>query len=129
MSEEENKAIWYFGEVLTYEFDYEQWKIIENLLDRLQIQVEESEKALVREREFKNKEIDRLQKELEQEKEKNKKLIAGKFREIADKNSYIKDMYVSKDKIKEQIKVFKKEGSQTSLIIASVLEDLLKKED
>lgn len=33
---------------------------------------------------------------------------------------------VSKDKIKSQIELFKKEGSQTSLIIASVLEDLLK---
>lgn len=36
-----------------------------------------------------------------------------------------KENYVSKDKIREQIQVFKKEGSQTSLIIASVLEDLL----
>ena len=42
------------------------------LIDRLQIQVEESEKALVREREFKNKEIDRLQKELEYYKEKER---------------------------------------------------------
>ena len=35
------------------------------------------------------------------EKEKNKLLIDGKFREVADKNSYIKDNYISKDKIKE----------------------------
>ena len=37
----------------------------------------------------------------QQEKEKNKLLIDGKFREVADKNSYIKDNYISKDKIKE----------------------------
>lgn len=35
------------------------------------------------------------------EKEKNKLLIEGKFREVADKNSYIKDNYISKDKIRE----------------------------
>lgn len=38
-----------------------------------------------------------------QEKEKNKKLIQGRFREVADKNAYIKDMYISKDKIKEKL--------------------------
>lgn len=38
------------------------------------------------------------------EKEKNKLLIEGKFREVAYKNSYIKDNYVSKDRIKEEIK-------------------------
>lgn len=37
------------------------------------------------------------------EKEKNKLLIEGKFREVADKNSYIKDNYISKDKIKQCI--------------------------
>ena len=37
------------------------------------------------------------------EKEKNKLLIQGKFREVADKSSYIKDVYVSKDKLKEII--------------------------
>ena len=40
----------------------------------------------------------------QKEKEKNKLLIEGKFREVADKNSYIKDNYVSKDEIKEEIK-------------------------
>ena len=58
-------------------------EIVLNLIDRLQIQVEESEKALVREREFKNKEIDRLQKEL--------------------------DNSISKDKIKDKIEHYKKE--------------------
>lgn len=38
--------------------------------------------------------------ELEEE---NKKIIQGKFREVADKNSYIKDMYIPKSKIKEKI--------------------------
>ena len=36
MSEEEEKAIWYFSEVLVYENDMEQWKIVENLIDKLQ---------------------------------------------------------------------------------------------
>lgn len=39
----------------------------------------------------------------QKEKEKNRLLIEGKFREVADKNSYIKDNYISKDKIKEKI--------------------------
>ncbi|MBR2744930.1 MAG: hypothetical protein IKE01_06540 [Clostridia bacterium] len=48
--------------------------------------------------------IKKFKKEMEQEKEKNKKLIEGNFREVADKNSYIKDMYISKDKIKPFVK-------------------------
>lgn len=48
--------------------------------------------------------IEKQQKQIEQEKEKNKLLIQGKFREVADKNSYIKDMYIAKYKIKEKIK-------------------------
>ena len=43
-------------------------------------------------------------------KEKNRLLIEGKFREIADKNSYIKDNYISKDKIKEKIEFYKRYG-------------------
>ena len=43
------------------------------------------------------------------EKEKNKLLIEGKFREVAGKNSYIKDNYVSKDEIREKIKELEKE--------------------
>lgn len=35
------------------------------------------------------------------EKEKNKKLIEGKFREVANKNDYIKENYISKDKIQK----------------------------
>lgn len=31
-------------------------------------------------------------------------MIKGKFREVADKNSYIKDNYVSKDRIREKMK-------------------------
>lgn len=42
------------------------------------------------------------------EKEKNKLLIQNKFREIADKNSYIKEMYISKDKIREEIEHLEK---------------------
>lgn len=45
--------------------------------------------------------IDGIIEKINKEKEKNKKLIEGKFREVADKNSYIKDNYVSKDKIRE----------------------------
>ena len=44
------------------------------------------------------------------EKEKNKLLIEGKFREVADKNSYIKDNYINKEKIREKIEKLKKEG-------------------
>ena len=45
----------------------------------------------------------------QEEKEKNKLLIEGKFREVADKNSYIKDNYISKDKIREKIKELEKD--------------------
>ena len=45
--------------------------------------------------------ITNLEKENAELKEDNSKLILGKFREVADKNSYIKDMYISKEKIKE----------------------------
>lgn len=48
----------------------------------------------------------------QKEKEKNKLLIEGKFREVADKNSYIKDNYISKDKIKEKIEEIDIEISQ-----------------
>ena len=44
----------------------------------------------------------------QKEKEKNKLLIEGKFREVADKNSYIKDNYISKDKIREKIEEYNK---------------------
>lgn len=41
MSEEEKKAIWYFSEVLTYEEDKEQWKVIENLIEKQQKEIKE----------------------------------------------------------------------------------------
>jgi len=47
--------------------------------------------------------IDKLEKENEELKKNNSKLILGKFREVADKNSYIKDMYISIDEIKQLV--------------------------
>ena len=41
MSKEEKKAIWYCSEILdANENDIEQWKIVENLIDRLQKELE-----------------------------------------------------------------------------------------
>lgn len=41
MTEEENKAIWYFSELLACEEDEEYWKVIENLIDKKQKQIEQ----------------------------------------------------------------------------------------
>ena len=48
--------------------------------------------------------IKKLLKLYNEEKEKNKLLIEAKFREVTDKNSYIKDNYISKNEIREEIK-------------------------
>ena len=47
MSKEEKKAIWYCSEILdANENDIEQWKIVENLIDRLQKELEKANKQL-----------------------------------------------------------------------------------
>lgn len=94
-----------------------------NYIEKLQIQVKESEKALVREREFKNKEIDKLQKENDSLKEENSKLIFGKFREVANKNSYVSYRYISIDEIKEIIG-YGKDEEVTKETIMSLLETM-----
>lgn len=63
--------------------------------------------------------------ELEEE---NKKIIQGKFREVADKNSYIKDMYIPKSKIKEKIEEVNKSlgySPVNKILIEQVLQQLL----
>lgn len=64
--------------------------------------------------------IKKLQKE-------NKELKDSLERDIYARDCLAKHS-VSKNKIREQIQVFKKEGSQTSLIIASVLKELLEED-
>lgn len=46
MSEKEDKALWYFSEVLTYEVDKKQWKVIENLVEKQKKEIEELETRL-----------------------------------------------------------------------------------
>lgn len=50
----------------------------------------------------------------QKEKEKNKLLINSKFREVADKNSYVKDNYISKDRIKAKIEEILEYGRNLS---------------
>ena len=49
----------------------------------------------------------KMQDEIDQLKEENKLLVQQKFREVANKNDYIKEMYIEKSKIKEIL--YKKE--------------------
>lgn len=46
MSEEEDLAMWYFGEVLVDENDIEHWKIVENLIDKLQQELDKKDKII-----------------------------------------------------------------------------------
>lgn len=72
--------------------------------------------------------LKKIQEELNKEKEKNKLLIEGKFREVANKNSYINDNYISKDKIREKLEELKAmEISQDiyTTDIEKMLEELL----
>lgn len=73
LSEEENKALWYFSEVLTYEEDEEQWKVIVNLIAKQQEKIEELEKGNRSLMESRIKWKNRYYKE----KAKNKKLLEG----------------------------------------------------
>ena len=77
LSEEELSAIWYFQEISDNKYDTENWYTIENLIDRLQKELEKA-KDLNEELQIRyNIEHDKylkIKQELEQEKEKNKKL-------------------------------------------------------
>lgn len=79
----------------------------------------------------------------QKEKEKNKLLINNKFREVADKNSYVKDNYIAKSKIKAKIEelneilksnlhiTFERYGAPEQCLIygIKILQELLEEED
>lgn len=67
--------------------------------------------------------IDKLQKENDSLKEENSKLIFGKFREVANKNSYVSYRYISIDEIKEIIG-YGKDEEVTKETIMSLLETM-----
>ena len=126
MSEEELEAIWYFQEILDNKYDTENWYIVENLIDRLQKELEQEKE--------KNKEL-----------EKNNKIIAQIYRDDLPKDTeYIiitkpnferiyKLEYISVDKIKDKIKEFEEKEKESNTDRVSpftygkyFLEDLLK---
>ena len=47
------------------------------------------------------------EKEIKELKDINQKIILGKFREVANKNNYIKDNYISKDKIRKKLEEYR----------------------
>lgn len=111
MSEEEKKAIDYFKEKIKnklplYEETYIDGKPYRRNI--LQLETNFTEEQANKAETLLNL-IEKQQEELNKEKEKNKLLIQGKFREVADKNSYIKDNYIHKDKIREKIEDEQKE--------------------
>jgi len=109
MSEEELKAIWYFQEISDNKYDTENWYIVENLIDRLQKELEQEKE--------KNKEL-----------EKNNKIIAQIYRDDLPKDTeYIiitkpnferiyKLEYISVDKIRNKIKELEEIEQKDSVI-------------
>lgn len=104
LSEKEDKALWYFSEVLTYEVDKKQWKVIENLVEKQKKEIEELET--------------RLQEEIKEKCELKTELYL---------------MSVSKDKIREIITEYQKQlesadTERTAIMLSNfimVLIDLL----
>ena len=60
-------------------------------------------------------ELIKRNRELEEE---NKKIVQGKFREVADKNSHINDMYIPKSRIQARIDEFEKQIKDCATICA-----------
>ena len=91
MSEEEKKAI----ETIQDSFNHK-WKI--NRRGNEEIKIERNSNYYNAIKTLLNL-IEKQQKEIE-------KLIEGKFREVANKNDYIKNNYISKDKIKKILEFY-----------------------
>lgn len=99
MSEEENDAMWYCAEILAdNKNDIEHWKIIENLIDKLQKELEEKTTILMAGAD----KVKQLEKENEELRDTNKKLYEmGLQRAVQE---LLNENWVNKDDIREFIK-------------------------
>lgn len=99
MSEEENDAMWYCAEILAdNKNDIEHWKIIENLIDKLQKELEEKTTMLMAGAD----KVKQLEKENEELRDTNKKLYEmGLQRAVQE---LLNENWVNKDDIREFIK-------------------------
>lgn len=130
MSEEEKKAIEYMKEFQKDLYGASSKNLMASYLDTIFNLIDKQQKE-IEELKFDigicDKDLDSLNERIYQLKQDNKKLVLGKFREVADKNEYIKSEYISKDKIREKIKELKTKiiGSNTGIYSAQI--DILEK--
>lgn len=120
MSEEEDEAMWYFGEVLVDLNDIKQWKIVENLINKLQKENEELKnyeyiKALLQQADDLKDRIKELQKE--------KKELKGAL----ERDIYARDCLVQQSISKNKIKEIIESSSYPDFAIQKIIELLEEK--